>query len=315
MQFKVRFITPILIHGEDPRKSADQFSLGKALRGCWRFWFRTMVGGVIENIKIEDLHKFEGQIFGSSDENIGASFRMLVEPGTNLSNSETPIQFSQRNVLFHGFKEGTEFLIKILPRQNMKKNVKSEEILLSSIWLWANLGAVGQRARRGFGSPVIIEEDKCFKKLDLPTMKKLDNREQVETHLKTGLKTVWNKIKDWIESKNLKLTLRKDIATNNAPFNARYFILQSFKQIGVGKDSSKLNDVLQKVHGVRRCDDLGWAKGQNRMASPVFLRLYEADSKFYPVISWSEPKKDKTNCARKWLLNIGFKNYLSGDSI
>lgn len=72
MQFKVRFITPILIHGENPRRNADQFSLGKALRGCWRFWFRAIVGRVIENIKIEDLHKFEGQIFGSSDENIVA---------------------------------------------------------------------------------------------------------------------------------------------------------------------------------------------------------------------------------------------------
>jgi len=313
MQFKVRFITPLLIHGENPG-GADQFSLGKALRGCWRFWFRAMVGGIIENVKIEDLHKFEGQIFGSSDENIGASFRMLVEPGTNLSNSKTHIQFSQRNVPFRGFKEGCEFLIKILPCQNMKKNVKNEEILVSTIWLWANLGAVGQRARRGFGSPVIIE-DACFKKLDLPIREKFDNREQVETHLRKGLKTVWNKIKNWIKTENSSLTLRNDIATNNVPSSANYFILQSFKQIAIGNDSFGLNDALQKVHGVGRCDDLGWAKGQNRMASPVFLRLYEANSKFYPVITWSKPKKEHENCARKWLLEIGFKNYLSGNPI
>lgn len=46
IQFKIRFITPLLIHGANSGE-ADSIGLtgtGKALRGCWRFWFRAMVG-------------------------------------------------------------------------------------------------------------------------------------------------------------------------------------------------------------------------------------------------------------------------------
>lgn len=38
IEFKVKFITPLLIHGANSRE-ADTIGLtGKALRGCWRFW-------------------------------------------------------------------------------------------------------------------------------------------------------------------------------------------------------------------------------------------------------------------------------------
>ena len=40
IKFKIKFITPLLIHGENSR-IADPLGLtGKALRGCWRFWFK-----------------------------------------------------------------------------------------------------------------------------------------------------------------------------------------------------------------------------------------------------------------------------------
>lgn len=79
IEFKIKFITPLLIHGADPGK-ADTIGLtGKALRGCWRFWFRAMAGGLVPNISKEDLFKLESNVFGSANEKVGAKFRMVIE--------------------------------------------------------------------------------------------------------------------------------------------------------------------------------------------------------------------------------------------
>jgi CRISPR type III-B/RAMP module RAMP protein Cmr1 len=43
IEFKIKFITPLFIHGANSRE-ADSIGLtGKALRGCWRFWSRALV--------------------------------------------------------------------------------------------------------------------------------------------------------------------------------------------------------------------------------------------------------------------------------
>jgi CRISPR type III-B/RAMP module RAMP protein Cmr1 len=66
-EFKIRFITPLLIDGAN-KYSADSAGLtGKALRGSWRFWFRAVIGGMLKDIKNEELLLLESKIFGSAD--------------------------------------------------------------------------------------------------------------------------------------------------------------------------------------------------------------------------------------------------------
>ncbi len=50
IEFKIKFVTPLLIHGADSKKADETGLTGKALRGYCRFWFRAMVGGMIPNI-------------------------------------------------------------------------------------------------------------------------------------------------------------------------------------------------------------------------------------------------------------------------
>lgn len=166
INFNIRFITPLLIHGADSR-TCDSIGLtGKALRGCWRFWFRALVGGMVRDIQKDHLHllELENRIFGSSNEEIGAKFRIIITPIKNLMPRKDIDPGFPASFKFSGFSEGSEFLINIIPRKNNMGN-KEIKVLLATIWLWANLGGIGQRARRGFGSSVIeiLESSNPFK--------------------------------------------------------------------------------------------------------------------------------------------------------
>jgi CRISPR type III-B/RAMP module RAMP protein Cmr1 len=319
IEFKIRFITPLLIHGADSR-AADSVGLtGKSLRGCWRFWFRALVGGLVKGITKEKLFELESKIFGSSDEKVGARFRMLVEPISPLKPIPTEIDFSQRSIPFQGYKEGSEFSIRINPRSSMDNG--DIKILLSSIWLWANLGAIGQRARRGFGSPVIEFDgnsnpfEKYFKDSGLPIKQTFKDRKEISDHLISGIKIVWDTLFGWCKGCNIS-SFNPPVNDKNskASANPSFFILSSLKQItvadkGIDKD---VKVALNKIHGSNTCSDMGTANP--RKASPVFIRLHSVKDEFYPVVTWSEPKNK--GCARSYIINnCNCIKYLDGSSV
>lgn len=321
IEFKVKFITPLLIHGADSREVDNIGLTGKALRGCWRFWFRAIVGGMAKDIsKDKDkLLELEGKIFGSSDENVGAKFRMLVEPLSVLKSDTTEINFSWRPVNFKGYKEGCEFSIKLAPRSKMDN--EEIKILVSTIWLWGNLGGIGQRARRGFGSPMIYVDknnnifENLFKDSPLPIKQSFENINELKDCLRCGIKTAWDTVSNWC--KNLKISnFNPPVYDSNSkpPVNAPLFMVSSFKQITVA-DKSVEKDVkkaLNKIHGSNACPELGTANP--RKASPVFIRLHMVNNEYYPVITWSEPKG--SGCARDYILkNCNCKSYLDGSAV
>lgn len=311
IEFMIKFITPLLIHGAESRETDSIGLTGKALRGCWRFWFRALVGGMVKNISKGELLKLEGNIFGSSDELIGAKFKMVVTPEGNLKPRGDIDPGFVANFKFSGFPEGSKFLISILTRKNMNK--EEIKVLLATIWLWANLGGIGQRARRGFGSPVIIIINKennpfNFNEMKLPIEQDFSSPSDLEGHLKVGLKKVWEIFNGWKEIKEInKLALNPSIddKESQVPIQALYFILQSFKQIYVSqKGFSSLSKGISYAHGSDRCKGLGWTdnrwmaslfphertKSSSRMASPVYTRFHKVNNEFLPVITWCKQK-------------------------
>lgn len=312
IKLKIKFITPLLIHGANPREVDSVGLTGKALRGCWRFWFRAFVGGMIRNITKDKLFELESKVFGSSDENVGAKFRMVIEPAGSLEPHTTQINFSNRTVPFKGYKEGSQFLIRIIPRRNMDND--QINVLLASIWLWANLGAIGQRVRRGFGSPV-IESPEPFSEISLPVKQEFNNSSELGNYLIEGLKKVYEIFKSWnsissLENLNPPLYDASSVSPSNPPF----FIISSFKQIAVAEEDVGDNVVtaLNNVHGNSGCPELGSANP--RRASPVFIRLHKVNNKFYPVVTWSKPMS--SGCARNYILNnCKCKNYLDGSPV
>jgi len=327
--FNVKFITPLLIHGSNPR-SPDSIGLtGKALRGAWRFWFRAMVGGMLPNISKEDLLKHEEEVFGSSDEKIGAKFRMVIENITSIKDKAIYGGFKKKDrngnltnedQTFAGHKEDSEFFIKILPRKNL-----DIAVLLTSIWLWGNLGGIGQRARRGFGSSVIksVNNSDPFKEHDLCITPEFKDRLDIENHLKRGLLRSWEIFKTKLIS--MRCSITGNIATNPGPTdrgyrNASFFILNSLGQVAVGDNTFPLNQAIEKIHGNHQCDALG--SFSPRMASPVFTRLHKIDAGFIPVITWSKQSgmsihcgQNHSDCIKVYLNNAGVINWLNRNPI
>ncbi len=160
LEFNIKFITPLLIGGANNHVDENGLS-GKALRGCWRFWFRAMVGGMIKDISREKIILLENQIFGSANNEIGAKFRLNMEKIDKYKPMHFNLGFKTFNkrksrmeeAKKFGFSEGSSYSISIIPRKTMFE--PEINILFATIWLWGNIGAIGSRARRGFGSPVI----------------------------------------------------------------------------------------------------------------------------------------------------------------
>ena len=319
IEFNVKFITPLLIHGANS-SAADTIGLtGKALRGCWRFWFRALVGGMVQDITKEKLLDLEGKLFGSSDEKVGATFRMFIETLCKSSDS-TKMEFSARTVYFKGYKEGSSFSVRIIPRSNMSKD--DVDILSATIWLWANLGGIGQRARRGFGSPVIYMDnnnrlhEERFEKLGLPIKRSFETDTELKKYIKKGVEHVWDKMFKWCKNNNsLKFNPLIYDSGSKPPSNPSFFIVSSLKQItiadkGLGNVAQK---ALQKIHGNSSCPELGTAIPK-RNASPIFVRLHKVKDAYYPVVTWSTPKSQ--GCGRDYIFNdCNCKHYLDGSNV
>jgi len=321
IKFNVEFITPLLIHGINNNADANGLS-SKALRGCWRFWCRALIGGVIKDIdKDKDkLSELESNIFGSADRKIGSKFRLKVEEWNGNNPMDIKLGFTYKKgwnkgnpAQSKGFKEGVSCSITIITRTTMTELEKN--ILLATIWLWGNLGAVGNRSRRGFGSPVIYIEDESKnpfsnlngEKIELTIGKQpFADTEKLESHLINGLKNVWELYAQWINNHE------GNIATLPAPKQAPYFILQSLEQIAVGEQGYINRDqAITEVHGMSGCKGLGFAFGNERLASPVFIRFHKVMNKdglheYLPIFTWCKQNNNKKhyNCAKKYLTDI-----------
>ncbi|MCS7258113.1 MAG: hypothetical protein NZ601_01885, partial [candidate division WOR-3 bacterium] len=180
---------------------------------------------------------------------------------------------------------GTIFKITIIPKEDYSEIQK--KVLWATIWTWANLGAIGQRARRGFGSVVItnvITNNTVEFPSTLLNTPEFNSRDQLIDHLTNGFNEVQDIFINWLGSGNAQKKL-------DVPQDARYFILQSPNQIKVANNSFKdLATALNKVHGSNRCDCLGWAKGDNKMASPVFTRFHKIKNDYIPIFTYCRQK-------------------------
>lgn len=318
LQFNIKFITPLLIGGANNHVDENGLS-GKALRGCWRFWFRAMVGGMMKAITIEDMISLENRIFGSADNNIGAKFRLNIIKMDKYEPEKFILGFMRngQEQKKYGFSEGSSYSITILPRETMSED--EINILFSTIWLWGNLGSVGNRERRGFGSPVIglksggdyhitlQNSDKTTIKLPIKDNPFKDSKELKE-HLKKGLSSVWSFYEHWVKANKVN-TVGKNIDNLPHPTDAPYYILQSLEQVCVGNLSYfDGGDAIRAIHGNSNCRELGGAF--DRMASPVFIRIHQTVRnslvEYLPIFTWCKQRNvpNDNNCARNYLTNI-----------
>jgi len=215
MEFNVKLITPLLIGGSDS-KNLDEIGLtGKALRGCWRFWFRAIVGGVFDTIPAKELAPIlsvvEECVFGSTKK---SKFRLLVEPVCMPTGKYPTLPHKSFDSSKTGYSPGSTFKVSIIPRAKMMSK-DEKDVLFSTIWLWANLGAIGNRARRRFGSPMICPGTTpadLFVGAGLPVLREnvFETIEALKKHLVGGLTAALKMIDNWLKSKALNQYINKN---------------------------------------------------------------------------------------------------------
>jgi CRISPR type III-B/RAMP module RAMP protein Cmr1 len=331
--FEARFVTPLLIGGENP-KGVDRLGLrGMSLRGCWRFWCRAMLGGILRDIDPNKLKRLENELFGGTDR---ASFRMQIANVSGTTNikkfarlphrkAETP----PRDVAWRdGYDVGTSFRITITPRLGLNSlNDHARKALLGSIWLWGYLGAIGNRCRRGFGSPVLeaaanLDDPFSACKLDLKTT--FTDRAQLRSFLREGVERVWGIFDEWLSAKGEHVREKDELLERHPSLPTfQFFTLRTLNQILINshapisaldctEDHLSRDGAIASVHGFSCVEgELGAGGRHNRMASPAFIRYHKLSDGFLPVCTLSPPTyKVLTKVAYGQLHSCGFVSSL-----
>lgn len=161
--FECETITPMFLSGADGKTPELR---APSIKAAMRFWWRAMNG----HLSIKELKRAEARIFGGSGENEGRSrFNIRVET-TKSEKKDTlreKIWNNNENLIKSEF-EGIGYLLysTVMQKNNLKPyfNDLSFSVILTSnsakilnevshiFILFAYLGAIGSRARRGAGN-------------------------------------------------------------------------------------------------------------------------------------------------------------------
>lgn len=188
IDFQCEVLTPLFLAGAYPRGRPELRGpfvelRSPAVRGAMRYWYRALIGGSTD---FRDLKELEARVFGDT----GMASPIIVSMRVNQPLQEAvesfkrdrAIRMSDGSYLPTGkdyllwsmaasgqpgtpryqlareyIKPGTKFTITLRSR-----GLQQDEILkkaVASLWLVANLGALGARARRGAGSIVMNPKD------------------------------------------------------------------------------------------------------------------------------------------------------------
>ena len=184
----VETVTPLFIAGADQRNIKSEGLRASSLRGLMRWWFRAILGGVMfssGSLNIKEIKEKEERIWGSPNEKSKVAINVL--------NTHVDIKFLQniRNkrgmyylaygVLNRPYIEG-KFKINFLFNSNIHEEDKRK--VIATFWLLLNLGGIGSRNRRGFGSLRIINNTKIYG-IDF---RNPNNLNELEIYLKSNIK-------------------------------------------------------------------------------------------------------------------------------
>lgn len=204
VSFELEVVTPLFLGGADGRTPELR---PPSIRGAMRFWFRAMMGGIVGG-DVNVLRKLESDVFGSTDK---ASYFNLSLRGVSVSKTifskDTYTDSKTRRVrkpglLYLGFsldarrggeriqreyvKSGSRFILEIRSQDNTDSiKVKAA---LGALWLLINLGSLGSRSRRGFGSLSIVSSPSVN---ELPSFKVSANTpSELRTNLGEGMRKI-----------------------------------------------------------------------------------------------------------------------------
>lgn len=147
-------VTPLFLAGADNRTPELRPA---SFRGALRFWLRALLGASFGS-DLDGLREAESAVFGNTD---GASPIVVrvsarTQPGLAIGDRRPLIHTDApgRTFSLPAFAEGGQFTLTLASRPG--QSCLPQEAL-ASLLLMLNLGGVGKRSRRGFGSLRVVQ--------------------------------------------------------------------------------------------------------------------------------------------------------------
>lgn len=270
----LKTVTPMFLAGVDGKTPELR---PPSIKGMMRFWWRAING----HLSIKKLLEAESRLFGASDEKIGRSkFSLYVQ-------TESADIFTEANPLPHHTGDNNcEYLsktpscnkngrcskgfslkaiaadktFKCIIRVNENDIQKIQDIFKATLIL----GGFGKRSRRGFGSVEIV---------------KINGNNYEFNYALDTICEILNSIAP------AKFGVQSDriIKTDNRE-NAYPYIEEI--QIGQGcKDYKDLLKVIGQASHKNDCEQTGFARGQKRFASPVYVSVIRDRDIYKPIVT------------------------------
>ncbi len=279
--FECETITPMFMYGADGKTPELRPT---SIKGIMRFWWRAING----HLSLIELKKQEDEIFGSTEKKSKlVIYRINVTETKDFKISTTPhhkkgycsknnnskgCYFNGNSCMKANQRVGKLYTFKIT--MDIKPNrYMTKEQLKNFFIIATTLGGFGQRSRRGFGSIQIS---------------KIDN-------------IAFNSPKT---TQEIKAKIN-DAFKYNSEINYPYI-----KNIEIGKKYTNFQNLLETIGKASHnynCDELGYAKRQNRLASPIYVSVLKfSDNDYRPIITTLKNTKSnnigKVNDFKKALL-------------
>ena len=256
-QLELETVTPMFLHGAN----TDEIELRPPpFKALFRYWWRT-----VQDCDAGLLRDAEAKKFGSTKGKAPFSIRIPTS-GMNLSSTKyKPLPHHRFGKLgrlwWDAYNGGQSFDLYLITKD------EDDSIYRQIAKLGFLLGGVGNRSRRGFGS--IREKGWHFKNI-------CDLRKKILATLNDVADAVAGADRFEINGPTIKSTL------THFP---QYPVI---RRIYFGKPTSDFDSLLIKIGRathVYKNDALGYARGQQRLASPIHVRIQKVGDEYVPVIT------------------------------
>lgn len=240
-----------------------------AIRGAMRWWFRALVGGLVDGNVIA-ISALENDIFGSNNNSSPFQIRTNQLTQTDRFDQLPHRRTNQAHLFRQGFIPGDFISLKIVLNPWVKHNqVQLLSILKSIFILCAEFGGFGKRARRGFGSLRITK---------------------IDQH-------IYNEPNEIDEYKNVMQSVRNNVAAHlglTPPLNVSRLpdfamIAPVYTQIGISRPDTDWNSLISSLmsfmsgvksnNGILYRDTIGEAL-RYRLASPLWVKMLKANNSY-----------------------------------
>lgn len=302
MNLVIEITTPIFLGGSDARQLATSIRI-PSIRGQVRYWLRAVLGRRVGN-DVAALKTAENNLMGYT----GASslVRFQVQEGKRLLETADRYMLPHRQiekdkVKAKAFAEKQQFLLSVTPRPGLK-TVPDE--LLAALLLWLNLGGLGKRTRRGYGSLRCVRatataDDVAADKLALFT----NNQDE-------GLSDYLRRVLDWVQVAVQAQPLAEwpDYPILLPEFTAVWVSNRSYSsQQGQGVPAYEKAMVpfwqeFLRAHPHLDDSAYGYAAGNKRRASPFHWHIAQTEVGYQWVFTtfWSHSVREYDSGRNNW---------------